>query len=354
MKIYDILSTDDYNKWHEYLSLLPIKQQDVYFTPDYYKLYEENDEGSARCFVFQKGKDIALYPFLMNSINTLGYELDKEYFDIQGAYGYNGIISSSYSNEFINEFYNAFHDYIQVNNIVSEFVRFHPLLGNHVFSHDFMEVIFDRETVVVPIDDTDVAEKYHSQVRKKIRRANREGIICSHTSTTHDYESFEKIYTETMEFLNAEDYYFFSKEYFEFLRKADDSNFALIVAKLDGKVIGGMWVMLWGKYAHNHLSAAKADLRNTGVNVAIQHTVIEFAKYNNAQFVHLGGGRTNDIKDSLLAFKKTFSNKVRKFYIGKKIHNQDVYNNIVLQWEKKHVDIAKKNAHILQGYRKIT
>jgi hypothetical protein len=45
----------------------------------------------AKCFVYQKGSNITLYPFLINSVNALGYNLDKEYFDIQGAYGYNGV-----------------------------------------------------------------------------------------------------------------------------------------------------------------------------------------------------------------------------------------------------------------------
>ena len=84
---YKILTLGEKEEWAKSLEKLPIDQQDIYYTPEYYALYEKNGDGQAICFVFEKDKDIALYPFLINSVNDLGYELDDEYFDIQGAYG---------------------------------------------------------------------------------------------------------------------------------------------------------------------------------------------------------------------------------------------------------------------------
>ena len=68
------------------------------------ELYENNGDGKAQCFVFEENDEIALYPFLINSVNELGYDLDNEYFDIQGAYGYNGAVSSSYDEDIIKKF----------------------------------------------------------------------------------------------------------------------------------------------------------------------------------------------------------------------------------------------------------
>ena len=93
---YKVFSLQDKEEWNNLLKKLPTKQQDIYYTPEYYSLYENYGDGKAQCFVFEKEGEIALYPFLINSINQLGYELDNEYFDIQGAYGYNGVVSSSY------------------------------------------------------------------------------------------------------------------------------------------------------------------------------------------------------------------------------------------------------------------
>lgn len=42
------------------------------------------------CFVFEKEGNIVLHP-----PTPLGFRLDIVYYDIHGAYGYNGLISSS-------------------------------------------------------------------------------------------------------------------------------------------------------------------------------------------------------------------------------------------------------------------
>ena len=42
------------------------------------------------CFVFEKEENNVLYP-----PTPLGYRLYKEYYDIHGTYGYNGLIFSS-------------------------------------------------------------------------------------------------------------------------------------------------------------------------------------------------------------------------------------------------------------------
>ena len=99
---------DEKEQWTKLLGKLPIDQQDIYYTPEYYELHEKNGDGTAMCFVYQKNDDIALYPFLMNSVNDAGYDLDDTYFDIQGAYGYNGVVTSNNNISFRKKFYNSF------------------------------------------------------------------------------------------------------------------------------------------------------------------------------------------------------------------------------------------------------
>ncbi len=89
-----LLNVKESGKWSEYLNRLPKENQDVYYIPEYYKIYENNGDGTTQCFVYDDGFNFALYPFLLNRINDLGYKLDKPYYDIRGAYGYNGVLSS--------------------------------------------------------------------------------------------------------------------------------------------------------------------------------------------------------------------------------------------------------------------
>jgi len=47
---------------------------------------------------------------------------------------------------------------------------------------------------------------------------------------------------------------------------------------------------------------------------------------NNLNKFYLGGGRTNDDKDSLFRFKSTFSKNKLKFYISAEIFDIEKYN----------------------------
>lgn len=353
MSNYRILSLADSAEWSGYLKQLPIEQQDVYFTPEYYSLYEANGDGEARCFVFERGGDLALFPFLINRISALGYDLEGEYYDIQGAYGYNGVVSSSYGKEFKKLFHESFSNYASENNIVCQFLRFHPLLKNEEFHRGFGEVLFDRRTVAIRTDDPDLEQDFDRQVMKKMRRSVREGVNIRNAESEDDFNSFNRIYSETMDFLDADDFYYFSDEYFSKMKELSGDIFRLIVAEQAGVVIGGMWMMNWGIYAHNHLSAADIASRNTGVNVAVQYGVIMDAVEHGRKFLHLGGGRAQEEDDSLLRFKQNFSKSTHEFYIGKVVNNPYVYASIVKQWKEKHPDSFAKYSGRVQGYRMV-
>ena len=90
-----VFGLEEQASWVAALSKISPERKDIYFEPEYYSLYQNYGDGLAQCFVFENENGIAVYPFLKNLITPLGYELDKEYYDIQGAYGYNGLISSA-------------------------------------------------------------------------------------------------------------------------------------------------------------------------------------------------------------------------------------------------------------------
>ena len=47
-----LLSLKEKQLWRDKLSLLPKDACDIYFTPEYYALYEQNADGKAFCFCF--------------------------------------------------------------------------------------------------------------------------------------------------------------------------------------------------------------------------------------------------------------------------------------------------------------
>lgn len=350
---YRVLSISDAKEWSDYLHRLPFEQQDIYFTPEYYQLYEDHGDGKAKCFVFEKDGDIVLYPFLINTVNELGYKLDNQYYDIQGAYGYNGIISSSNNDTFISSFCVAFNDYILKNNIIAEFTRFHPIIKNNLFPID-INIIADRNTVVLDITkeyDFIWNNCYSSINRNMIRKALKKNIFISISNHDKDYKCFFDVYKQTMQNVGAEEYFYFSEKYFKSIKFLLCDNHKLIIAKIDGEIVCAMILMFFGNYAHYHLSGRLIEFSNTGVNNLILDEAVKIAQKEACSLFHFGGGTTNLQNDPLLKFKSNFSKNKLAFYIGKKIHNKIVYDEVVKQWGERHPAKAVMYKNFILKYR---
>lgn len=339
------------NEWRQDLEKIPKERRDVYFLPEYYSLYQNYGDGEALCFVFEKDGNIALYPFLKNPITPLGYQLDKEYYDIQGAYGYNGLIASTDKIEFIATFWEEFDAYCQQNDIIAEFMRFHPLLNNQKFASPKMKTFFSRHTVALDLTDDDIwMHQISSKNRNMIRKAEKEGVTIIESD---DYETFRKLYNETMSDLHADDFYYFPERYYEEYKQTFKDKSLLYLAMLDGKVIAGSMFMYSDDYAHYHLSARDREYSRYAANNLILWYSIQKAKDRGCKWFHFGGGTTGDDGDSLLKFKKEFSKTLCEFWIGKRVHNQPVYDQIVEQWKTNHPDSYEHNKIKLLGYREI-
>lgn len=349
--MFKILSLSDSQEWKGFFAKMPSPQSDVYFWPEYYSLYHNYGDGEAQCFVFEKNGELAIYPFLKNSIKTLGYQLDKEYYDIQGAYGYNGLISTTEDAVFIADFWKEFDAYCQENDIIAEFMRFHPVLNNQRLASSQMKTFYSRHTVALDLIDDDIwMHQISSKNRNMIRKAEKEGVIIVESD---DYETFRKLYDGTMTDLHAEDFYFFPPSYYEEYKQTFKDKSLLCLAILAGKVIAGSMFMFSDDYAHYHLSARDRDYSRYAANNLILWYGIRKAKERGCKWFHFGGGTTGEDDDSLLKFKKEFSKTLCEFWIGKRVHNQKVYDKIVEQWKTKYPESYEHNRVKLLGYREI-
>lgn len=350
---YKILDLSQRQEWTKYLQKLPIDQQDIYFTPEYYSLYENYGDGKAQCFVLEQDYKIALYPFLLNSVNELGYDLDDEYYDIQGAYGYNGVISSTYDKNFINEFYNSYGKYCHQKNIFAEFTRFNPYLRNHLFAERHLDVLLNRKTVVLDLNQP--YEKiwdnsYSSRNRNMIRKANKNCFNLIIDNSIVGSNRFYDTYLETMKMIDAKPYYYFNRKYFEELVATDHYNF-LFVTDCNQNIFATMILIVFGKYAHYHLSGRTKNNNDNSVNNFMLDEAIKIARERGAKIFHFGGGNSLDEKDSLFKFKSNFSKDYLDFYIGKRIHNQKIYDAVIRQWEEKNPTNKRANRNVLLRYR---
>ena len=348
-----ILTSADKSRWNEIYDQLPARLQDIHFTFDYNFLYEKNGDGEIRLFVFQRNEQIYFYPFLLREIVLNGSKTD--YKDIETVYGYTGPISSTDDFEFLKEADLAFSDYCKSENVITEFIRFNPLLQNQKIAewNPSVKLIALRDYVVIDLkmSEEELFSSYDSTNRNKIRKSQKAGVQIELDHTCNSFSNFKNIYLENMKRINTSKMYFFSKEFFDGLKQLAIKSGVLINAKLNEEIIGATVFFKSKDYSHYFLSSAnEVGRRNAVSNLMLHHGAI-WAKEQGAGQMHIGGGVTAELNDPLLSFKKSFSKKTVKFYIGKRIHNASAYEEIVAAWDKENPEYSMKYKSILQRYR---
>lgn len=350
-----IFTSENSNEWRNFLSLFSENFQDIYFTPEYLKIQEIEGFGKAICFTFQKGNNVALYIFLKNLISKEKFNLLEDYYDIETPYGYGGPIFNTENEKFKLDFYEAFNNYCVKNKIVAEFVRYHPIIKNFP-NKKYIPNFKDRNTVIIDLTKNyyDIwDQEYDSKNRNIIRKAENNKLkieIITHP-TLSDVKQFVEIYTQTMKKLNADNFYFFSVKYiqntFNLLAK---NAYLFNVKNANEEIVCTSIFFHYQMNFHYYLSARSENSDNT-VNNFLIDAAVQFAQTIGCKVLHLGGGRTNHETDSLLKFKESFSKNHGEFYIGKKVHNQTIYNKIIEEWEKQNPDKKESLQKILLRYK---
>lgn len=342
--MYKVLDCSDKN-WDLYLSKIPLNKQDIYYTREYYKMYELNGDGCGKLFVFIEDEDkIGIYPFMQKKIQ--GYKLKEDYYDIETAYGYGGPITNCDEKIFIDKFEKSFLEYCKENNIIAEFVRFHPLLKNQKIFNTNIDILHNRTTVWLDLTkgiEKIWSEDIKSKNRNMIRKAEKSGLSVE---VGKDLDNFKKIYNLTMEKVDADKYYYFNNNYYENIKENND--YMLLNVKKDNVVIASAIFMKYGEYMHYHLAGSVKEYLKYAPNNILLWEAIKYSCLNGYKKFHFGGGITNDPEDSLFKFKSSFSKDHADFYIGKRIHNQEIYNYLINEWKKKNYD---QDVKILLQYR---
>lgn len=336
-----VLTTDDL-AWNDYIGQLPFYMQDIYFTRRYHLLEEKKSDGKAYLFVYtEMGTEIGLYAFIKRPIDQMS--IQGKFFDIETVYGYGGPLVNTENEEFVRRFEKAFLEYCRNENIIAEFVRFHPLIQNQTIFKENIQVLHNRKTVVLDLSaniDDIWMKQISTQNRNTIRKCIKNNLTVEETD---DYEAFMHIYNETMRRVDADDFYSFEKTYFDEMRR-DDKNILLCV-KYNQQIIAAAIFMGYGEYFHYHLSGSRREYLKLAPNNILLWEAIRYGKEHSYQKMHFGGGLSDSMEDNLFKFKSHFSKEYADFYIGKRVHNSEIYNMLIHQWE---VQNGKKASLLLQ------
>jgi hypothetical protein len=151
---------------------------------------------------------------------------------------------------------------------------------------------------------------------------------------------------------SAKSFYYFNKPFFKNLFEVFEGDIKLFYVEYEGKVVCSSIEL--GKYGilHDYLRGADSEHLALRPNDIVVNEIISRAKSAGYKYFSMGGGSTNAENDGILKFKKSFSPKTADFYIYKKIHNLEKYNEMCEKAGKNKNELNYQKAKFFPEYLK--
>ncbi len=339
----------DKDKWNNVVTSFP--NWDIYYLNEYADsfmihgdgnpiLLEYKDSNVHLCYVVMKSDISANFLFKGNLDQNL-------YFDFEPPYGYGGPLIMGKVLEYTQaKVENEIIDYCRNTNVVSQFVRFHPLLENYKNFQSFFETRYLRDTIYINTENLDaILTNMDGKNRNMVRKAIKNGVTIEQKSIK-DYSEFYKMYEETMYRDGADEYYTFHEDYFKSLEALND-NACIFYAVMEGKPIAGSIIYYNDRFAHYHLSGSHAEYRKYAPSNLLLFEAARWASKKGIKKFHLGGGMTPN--DSLFGFKKQFNKSGRlPFVVGRTVFDKKVYDELLRLRKKLDPSFDMNNNRLIQ------
>jgi hypothetical protein len=335
---YSELLTPDDKRWLEILSRV---DYDIYHTPEYVRLCSNNDGGTPRLLTISDNTDFLVGSFI--AIPLLIRSIDYKWFDAISPYGYPSPLGCG-DIKFFSKIKDQLIICAEKFDLVSMFIRFNPLVTSSIPS-EYLDGIYLGQTVVIEISsDIDNTLKnvrsIHLRQNSKLKRQGYNVIVDDWSYL----DEFIDMYSETMNRVNASEYYFFNRDYFYVLKKELNEKVHLSMVINDTrKAIAGLLFFSCNRIIQYHLPATGDNYVNLSPSKMLILHLIEWGSANNFRLIQLGGG-VGCREDSLYEFKSGFSPNREEFHIAKIILNHEVYNTLTAK-------VTPKNQDFFPAYR---
>lgn len=327
LEVYDLEQSE---KWDSIVR--SFKEYDIYYLSGYVKAFKLHGDGEPILFYYNynntRGINVVMKRDIALDINFYNYLPSKEYFDFATPYGYGGwIIEGSDLTSLFEEYSN----WCKSNGIISEFVRFHPVIKNHLFAEEAYEVIPLGSTIAMDLSSPEIIwENITSKNRNMIRKAQKNGVKIYNGRYPEIYKLFRNIYNATMDRDNAKSYYYFEDSFYESILEDLPQNAQVFYAEFNGEIIAAAIMLNANGKVNYHLSGSVKEYASLAATNLLLYKASLWGFENNCQTLHLGGG-VGSQEDGLFKFKKSFyrCDDLPKYHIGKKIFIQEKYNNLL-------------------------
>ncbi len=306
------------------------KEYDVYWLSGYVKAFQIHGDGEPLLFFYEdadvRGINVVMKRDISKDDKFKGKIEEGEFFDFATPYGYGGWIIEGEVSE---KLFKCYENWIHKNGIISEFMRFHPMVKNHNLVGTFYEIMQLGEVVHMDItNQEDIWDNIISKNRNMIRKAKKNDIKIYNGRFPEIYKKFRVIYNETMDKDNAEEYYYFEEEFYESILYDLPQNAQVFWAEKDSQVIAASIMLTTNRRMNYHLSGSLREFSSLAPTNLLLYQAALWGSFNGYRTLYLGGG-VGSGEDSLFKFKRAFyKGNLNRFYIGKKIYNQVKYDEL--------------------------
>lgn len=330
-----VLEYGDREEWRKWIEA--VGNKDIFFSPEYGYLYEQRGEGKACLFVYGNGEAIVCYPFLLRQIDfpLAVKELAPPgtWFDITSPYGYCGPLSNAEpgpdGEALIARFEEKFGAFCRERRIITEFVRFHPLLGNQIL-YPGVEPTNIRSTISVDlrVNEETLLSRYSPDHRRALRKIGEHPVSFREVDPAERNDTFLRLYRETMGELEASEYYYFDEKFCLESTRLLEGQIAMFEVLYGEETICSATVWIHKPYMHGFLLGWDRKYKKLNATKYLIHNISLWGIRNGYSCLHLGGGYAGN-DDPLYQFKKGFGqDNEYEYFIGTKVHFPELYDRM--------------------------
>lgn len=285
----------------------------MYYQPEYISAVAPCDTGSVPMFFEYDGTEgRCYYQFLLRPITIKNFE---QYQDIVTPFDYGGFYYSDKS--VLPVFFEEFVHFCKEMNIVSEFIRFCP-----VYSLNYE--IIEKHITTAHIADhyyVDLTSDYRLAFSKSRDRNINRALSLDCFFSPSDTATFCGLYKQTMDRIGANPYFYFPEQV---LNSLVDNGFAEIHSiGIGGRAYCSAVTLTDGDTAYYFLGGSLDTPEKNDLNSLLFVRLFEKYQKEGVKTFFLGGGNRG-----VAEFKRRFTDKTVPYYIGRKIHDKEVYNEL--------------------------
>lgn len=305
---------------------------DVYYLSGYVKAFALHGDGEPLLLYAEsenmRGINVVMKRDIAKDPRFVGRIPEQTYFDFATPYGYGGWLLEGEGDSA--PIFAAYENWCRGHGVVSEFVRFSPVLNNQAAAERFYEVIPLGQTIAMDLSSPEsIWADLTSKNRNMIRKARKNGVRIYAGRSPALFETFREIYNATMDKDHAGDYYYFAPPFYESLLNDLPQHAQIFYAQLsDGTIIAASIMLAANGRMSYHLSGSRREYQALAPTNLLLYEAALWGCANGCKTLHLGGG-VGAGEDSLFAFKKSFCRgDPLRYHIGKKCFDETAYQTL--------------------------